>query len=99
MNVNCDSCHKEFQIAIKEKKHGNGIVETYFTCPECNKRYSAAFTNERTRKCQKQIRKLWDEIKGCGNIQLAETKKAKIDRLTEGNKKIMSELKEQFASS
>jgi transposase-like protein len=99
VEINCDSCSKAFYLVIKEKKHGNGIIETYFTCPACNKRYSSAFTNARTRKLQRQIRKLWDEIRGCGNVQLAETMRAKIDKLTEENKKIMTALKEQFASS
>jgi transposase-like protein len=99
VEINCDSCSKAFYLVIKEKKHGNGIIETYFTCPACNKRYSSAFTNERSRKCQKLIRKLWDEIRGCGNVQLAETKRIKIDKLTDENKKIMTALKEKFASS
>lgn len=98
MNVHCDNCQKEFTIAVKEKKHSKGIVETYFKCPHCSHRYSGAFTNARARKCQKQIRKLWDEIRGCGSAQLAEAKKVKIDKLTEENKMVMSELKEQFAS-
>ncbi|MEH7249152.1 hypothetical protein V7114_20545 [Neobacillus niacini] len=99
MEINCDGCSKSFSLVIKEKKCGNGIIETYFTCPECNKRYSSAYTNARTRKLQRQIRKLWDEIRGCRNVQLVETKRTKIDKLTDENKKIMSDLKAQFTSS
>ena len=98
MNVNCNECHKDFDIALKEKKHGKGIIEKYFFCSHCSTRYSSAFTNDRARKIQKQIRQLWTEIKDCRNVQLAEHKKAKIDRLTEENKQIMDSLKEQYAS-
>ncbi|USK56563.1 hypothetical protein LIS82_08865 [Cytobacillus solani] len=98
MNVNCTGCQKDFDITLKEKKHGKGIIETYFVCPHCSTRFSAAFTNTRSRKIQKQIRKLWDEIRGCGNVKLAEHKKEKIDKLTEENKQIMSKLKEEYAS-
>jgi DNA-binding transcriptional regulator GbsR (MarR family) len=99
VDVPCDQCKEDFPIVLKEKKHGKGIIETYFICPHCSHRYSSAFTNTRARKCQRQIRKLWDEIRGCKNVQLAELKKEKIDKLTKENKQIISELKEQFASS
>ncbi|WP_049680963.1 hypothetical protein [Peribacillus loiseleuriae] len=88
MKVKCNECSKEFPINLKKKKHGKAVVETYFVCPHCSARFSAAFTNDRARKCQKQIQKLWAEIRGCGSPQLAEHKKEKIDKLTKENKKI-----------
>jgi hypothetical protein len=99
LEVTCDNCNKEFSMSVKEKKHGRGIIETYFICPNCNTKYSCGFTNERARKIQRQIRRLWDEIRGCGSPQLAETKKAKIDKLVEENKKIIDEFKLKFTSS
>lgn len=63
-NVHCDKCKKYFDIKPQEKKHGNGIVETFFVCPHCKARYTAFVTNAETRRKQREIKKLRDSLPG-----------------------------------
>ena len=60
--VRCDNCMTPFTIQPKEKKHGNGIVETYFHCPKCNERFTSFATNAVIRRKQREIKKLYDRL-------------------------------------
>ncbi|QBP07000.1 hypothetical protein [Virgibacillus phage Mimir87] len=60
--VSCDKCGKSFTIKPQEKKHGNGIKETYFRCTHCNERYTAYVTDADIRKKQRDIKKLGDRL-------------------------------------
>lgn len=60
--VDCDHCHKPFNIQPKEKKHGKGITETYFICPHCKHRYTSFVTNAEIRKRQREIRQLHESV-------------------------------------
>ncbi|MEK5173221.1 hypothetical protein NST63_08510 [Heyndrickxia sp. FSL W8-0496] len=80
--VNCDQCKKNFPVQPKEKKHGQGIKETYFVCPHCKTRYTAYITDQEVRRMQRQIQKLEQEII---NLKLNASKR-------------MDELKEQIST-
>lgn len=54
----CDKCSETFPIQSREKKHGKGIRETYFNCPNCMKHYTAFVTDAECREKQRQIRVL-----------------------------------------
>ena len=56
--VNCDKCKKDFPIKLKEKKHGQGITETYFSCPHCKEKYIAFVTDAEARKGQREMKAL-----------------------------------------
>ena len=95
MKVNCDKCNKLFKVMPKQKKHGQGIRETYFTCPYCEEHYTSYITDREVRKWQKEAKKIRrginrsrneDEIKGLIN------KFEKVKRRT-GNR--MDELKDK----
>lgn len=61
--VVCDDCNKKFEIKkLKEKKHPKGVVETYFKCPHCQKKYIAFVTDQEARKTQHQIKKLYASL-------------------------------------
>lgn len=56
----CDEgCKKQFEVTkFKEKTHKNNVIETYFRCPHCNKKYVCFFTDDRIRKKQSEVRRL-----------------------------------------
>lgn len=56
--VYCNECNTDFAIVPKKKKHGQGIQETYFTCPECSFHYTAFITDANVRKIQREVRQL-----------------------------------------
>ena len=58
MKVNCDKCNKLFKVMPKQKKHGQGIRETYFTCPYCEEHYTSYITDREVRKWQKEAKKI-----------------------------------------
>jgi len=60
--VRCDVCDKQFVIKPQLKKHGQGIQETYFTCPHCDEHYTAVVTNAEIRKRQREIKQLGDQL-------------------------------------
>lgn len=94
--VSCDKCGKSFTIKPQEKKHGNGIKETYFRCTHCNERYTAYVTDANIRKKQRDIKKLYetlptitDQRKYQERMQEIRDKKAKLEPL-------MNELKNKI---
>lgn len=63
MKVNCDKCNKLFKVMPKQKKHGQGLKETYFTCPYCEERYTGYITDKEIRKWQREVRELRENMK------------------------------------
>lgn len=99
--VECDHCHRTITIRPKEKKHGKGIVETYFVCPHCQHRYTAFVTNAEVRKKQREIRQLHESVNKpakeftAGRIDKHEYKQAidKIHKKKAELEPLMQELK------
>lgn len=67
LTIKCDSCGKEFEIegtwtrAIAKDKDGKDIIEQYFDCEGCGKRYTVSVIDEGMRKMirrRQQIRKM-----------------------------------------
>ncbi|WP_432352672.1 hypothetical protein [Sporosarcina sp. A2] len=54
----CDECQDDFTIKLKTKTHKLTIKETFFTCPNCKKKYVAFITDPDCRKLQKEIKQL-----------------------------------------
>ncbi|MFJ5625431.1 hypothetical protein ACIQD3_22640 [Peribacillus loiseleuriae] len=62
MIVNCDECSQEFNINLKEYEHPASrikgyVIETYFRCPHCNKKYVSFVTDKQARKMQQEIKR------------------------------------------
>ncbi|MDQ0268886.1 hypothetical protein [Cytobacillus purgationiresistens] len=107
MDVQCDNCNQLYNVNPIDKKHGNGIVETYFTCPLCNHHHLVYVTNQSIRRQQYQIRKLYESIPvyELGTDYKKDYLKkfeAHFKKIKDKKKKLevqMNKLKEQFASS
>ncbi|MCJ0932561.1 hypothetical protein MST22_15545 [Virgibacillus halodenitrificans] len=56
--VQCDVCSKDFTIKLKERKHGKGIKETYFKCPNCKKEYFVSILDSELRFLQREVKGL-----------------------------------------
>ncbi|SDO76392.1 hypothetical protein [Clostridium gasigenes] len=59
MNIICKECNKEFepkQDMLKEKYLGAMITETYFECPNCNKKYLVCINTPKARKLMLDIK-------------------------------------------
>lgn len=61
MLVKCNKgCEKNFELAkFKEKKLKDDVVETYFKCPHCGKKYNCFYTDKEIRQLQAQLRNKW----------------------------------------
>ncbi|WP_051405043.1 hypothetical protein [Bacillus cihuensis] len=60
MNVTCDVCTKDFDVNLKEYEHPVSrikgyVIETYFRCPHCKKKYISFVTDKQARKVQQEI--------------------------------------------
>lgn len=81
----CDECQNEITMNLQEYEHPahklkNYVVETYFKCPHCQKKYIAYVTDKRARKMQKEIRQYHQQIiKRDYSGLTKEEYKAKID--------------------
>nr|BDD45035.1 hypothetical protein 23 [Bacillaceae bacterium] len=63
MVVKCDKgCKKIFDILIQSEEHGE-IIESFFRCPHCQKKYVISVTNKEIREMQKGIKQLTDSLK------------------------------------
>lgn len=65
MKAICDKgCKKKYELeTLEELKLNNGIIEIYFVCPYCNKKYVACFTDRSIRAKQVKLRQL-QAVKG-----------------------------------
>lgn len=81
----CDECQSEITINLKEYKHlahklKNYVVETYFRCPHCNKKYIAFVLDKQGREMQKEIKQYHKQIMKRDYSGITEEEyKAKID--------------------
>ncbi|GIN86964.1 hypothetical protein J6TS2_33500 [Heyndrickxia sporothermodurans] len=65
--VTCDECQNDFNIYLQEYQYPvtqvkGYVIETYFMCPHCNKKYIAFVTDKQARKMQKEIRSYHNQI-------------------------------------
>jgi len=98
---------KKFTVTnIKEKKHPKEIIESFFKCPHCHKKYTAFVTDKEARKQQREIKLFHRKIITRDYSRLSEEEyKAEIERQNDELnmmkiilEKRMSELKQQLAS-
>lgn len=92
-NVHCDKCEKQFVIKPQEKKHGNGVVETFFVCPHCRARYTAFVTNAEARRRQREIKKLYDSLPKITDVVEYQTVLGVIHAKKEELEPLMNKLK------
>ncbi|WP_037563082.1 hypothetical protein [Sporolactobacillus terrae] len=57
MKVNCDGCHKDFEIKHKTRKIDKFIVG-YFRCPHCKHEYVAYVMDKEVKKLQERRKSL-----------------------------------------
>lgn len=83
MLVACsEGCKRNFELAkFKEKKLKDGVVETYFKCPHCHKRYTCFYTNKEIRQLQAQLRNKWGKATREEIEELHAQIKVKMDNL------------------
>lgn len=53
----CDHCGKVFNVKFREKKHPGKVIETYFRCPSCKKKYFCFAKDEKVRELQELIKR------------------------------------------
>lgn len=95
-NVHCDDCKKHFDIKLKEKKRGNGIVESYFICPHCDKHYTAFVTDAVVRRKQREIKKLYESLSTITDIQKYQDRQSIIEEKKQELQPLMSALKDKY---
>ncbi|TQR28334.1 hypothetical protein C7Y47_22090 [Lysinibacillus sphaericus] len=82
----CDDCQNKITINLQEYEHPahkfkGYVVETYFKCPHCQKKYIAFVTDKQARKMQKEIRQYHQSIIKRDYSGLTEEEyKAEIDK-------------------
>ncbi|EQC1536939.1 hypothetical protein [Clostridium botulinum] len=83
METYCDKgCRKKFEIKeIKERKLKDGIIETYFKCPKCGKKYVCFYTDKAIRQLQAQLRSKWGKATREKIEELQAKVKVKMDNL------------------
>ncbi|MET4560766.1 hypothetical protein ABIA69_001910 [Lysinibacillus parviboronicapiens] len=81
----CDDCQKEIIVSVKDYEYPahqlkGYVIETYFRCQHCDKKYSVIVTDKQARKMQKEIRRFHQQIiKGNYKGLTEEEYKEKID--------------------
>ncbi|KMY49561.1 hypothetical protein AC625_08385 [Peribacillus loiseleuriae] len=58
----CTNCQQMFAIDLKEKDHGKGITETFFSCSFCNHRYLVTVTNRTIRNRISKFSNEWAKM-------------------------------------
>lgn len=85
MEVNCDTCNKNFEIEIKTS-YKFGLEIQYFVCPHCKAKYTYVVIDDYIRERQREVQELRDKIKKC-------TKQKQINKLTKQQDKILRDMK------
>lgn len=93
-NLICDSCDMEFELKVKIKKHSRLVEESYFKCPHCKERYSSYFTDEHIRSKQKQINKLWEQLRESSEEKQTADLAVRVENMKAEIKKDMVSLKD-----
>ncbi|EJP6471373.1 hypothetical protein NHI66_000621 [Clostridium botulinum] len=85
MLISCnEGCKRNFELAkFKEKKLKNGVIETYFKCPYCGKKYNCFYTDKEIRRLQAQLRNKWGKASRREIEELHLKIKIKMDNLKE----------------
>ncbi|KIN79935.1 hypothetical protein [Clostridium botulinum] len=79
-----EGCKRNFELAkFKEKKLKNSVVETYFKCPHCHKRYTCLYTDKEIRRLQAQLTNKWGKASRREIEELHLKIKIKMDNLKE----------------
>lgn len=83
METYCDKgCKKKFEIKeFKERKLKDGVMETYFKCPHCHKKYNCFYTDKEIRRLQAQLRNKWGKATREEIEDLQAKVKVKMDNL------------------
>lgn len=55
INAICDECGKESKVDLKEKRHPGKVIEAYFCCKHCNKKYFCFATDPEIRELQDRV--------------------------------------------
>jgi uncharacterized protein YlaI len=77
-----EGCEKTFNLdELKEKKLKNGVIETYFKCPHCHKKYNCFYTDKEIRKLQAKLRSKWGKASRREIEELHLKIKIKMDNL------------------
>ncbi|MBY6758653.1 hypothetical protein HYH82_15275 [Clostridium botulinum] len=77
-----EGCGKTFNLdKLKEKKLKNGVIETYFKCPHCHKKYNCFYTDKEIRKLQANLRSKWGKSTREEIEELHSKIKIKMDNL------------------
>lgn len=56
MQATCDNCGKALNVKYKEKRHPKKIIETYFRCKHCKKKYFCFATDSEVRQMHIDIK-------------------------------------------
>lgn len=95
----CDQCHKPFEINIKSKYLGEGIVRQYFCCEYCNITYTVAYINKSIKSRQKKLNRIRRQIQMTQRMKVHKSKllekEERLEELSKAAKKLMLENKEE----
>lgn len=83
----CDECQNKITMNLQEYEHPahkfkGYVIETYFKCPHCQKKYIAFVTDKQARKMQKEVMQYHQSIikRDYSHITDEEEYKAEIDK-------------------
>lgn len=77
MKITCDNCGYGFSPMDKmllEQRHPDGLIEAYYDCPKCKKRFHVCWHNAETKRLQKLIR----HAVNAGNMDKAKEYRRKL---------------------
>lgn len=93
----CDECKEQFNVKFKEKIIGIGVIKHYFTCPYCKHEYINFIKNSSVRKKQRQIKKLYAELRKTKSFKERQLAIFTIEKAEREVKREMDQLKEQYS--
>ncbi|MCC2787280.1 CpXC domain-containing protein [[Clostridium] innocuum] len=77
MDVICDVCNKEIDaesIVIQEERFADGLINAFFVCPSCGKKFHLLYHDDKTKELQ-------EKIQACDDIHQKAKKKALVRKL------------------
>ncbi|MCY8026386.1 Atg14 domain-containing protein [Bacillus sonorensis] len=96
IDVHCDSCSNPFYIRLQEQSHIKGVIETFFVCPHCGKRTTAAVTNHEVRKKIDELKTLRSEIGRADSEKEIDILRLKVEKLKAEIDEKMADLKQRY---
>ncbi|MGJ8756256.1 hypothetical protein [Clostridium botulinum] len=89
-----EGCKEKFELeSLKESNRENDVVEIYFICPYCGKKYICCFTNRMIRLKQYKLNKLWEKYRAAKTSDKQRSIFKAIEKLKAEIKKDMDALK------